>query len=151
MLDSVELDGNLNVSGPYGSGDMYVENNLTLNGAIVMPGNEGFLYFGYYDNAPETISGTGTISMGTSSTYESVVDNLSNTSLTVGPGITINAAAHLSYFVAERSQTSVLGTVEDNTASSTLYTYGDNFNTDTAIPESRQPQRWHARWRDLGD
>jgi hypothetical protein len=37
------------------------------------------------------------------------------------------------YFVAERSQTNVLGTVEDNTASSTLYTYGFNFNTGTAF------------------
>jgi hypothetical protein len=131
VLDGVELDGNLNVSGYYGFGEIYVENNLTLNGTIVMPGSQGFLYLGHYDDSPETISGTGSISMGTFSTYESVVDNLSNTSLTIGPGITINAAAHLSYFVAERSQTNVLGTVEDNTASSTLYTYGMNFNTFT--------------------
>jgi hypothetical protein len=131
VLDNVELDGNLNVTGPYGSGKIFVENNMTLNGTIVMPGGAGFLYVGLYNNAAETISGTGTISMGTSSTYESVVDNLSNTSLTIGPGITINSAARLSYLVAERSQTSVLGTVEDNTSSSILYTYGMNFSTDT--------------------
>jgi hypothetical protein len=133
ILDNIELDGNLNVTGPGGFGEVYVENNMTLNGTIVMPGGEGFLGVGFYNNAAETISGTGTISMGTSSTFESVVDNLSNTSLTIGPGITINAAARISYFVAERSQTNVLGTVEDNTASSTLYTYGDNFNTNTVF------------------
>jgi hypothetical protein len=59
------------------------------------------------------------------------VDNLSNTSLTIGPGITINAGAQFADLVAERSQTNVLGTVADNTASSTLYTYGDNFSTGT--------------------
>jgi hypothetical protein len=61
------------------------------------------------------------------------VDNLSNSSLTIGPGITINAGAQFSYLVAERSQTNVLGTVEDNTASSTLYTYGFNSNTHTSF------------------
>jgi hypothetical protein len=133
VLDNVELDGNLNVTGSFGFGSIYVENNMKLNGTIVMPGGRGFLYVGFYDSPAETISGTGSISMGSASTFLSVVDNLSTTSLTIGPGITINAAAQLSYFVAERSQTNVLGTVEDNTASSTLYTYGDNFNTGTVF------------------
>jgi hypothetical protein len=131
ILDNVELDGNLNVTGPFGFGGIYVENSITLNGTIVMPGYFGELLLGFYDNAAETISGTGTISMGTPSTSESLVDNLSNSSLTIGPGITINAGARRSYLVAERSQTNVLGTVEDNTSSSTLYTYGENFNTFT--------------------
>jgi hypothetical protein len=131
VLDGIELDGNLNVTGPGGFGKIYVENNLTLNGTIVMPGFQGFLYFGNYDDAPETISGTGSIAMGSPSTYQSVLDNLSNASLTIGPGITVNAAAHLSYLVAERSQTNVQGTVQDSTASSTLYTYGMNFSTGT--------------------
>jgi hypothetical protein len=131
VLDNVELDGNLNVTGAGSFGEIYVEDNMRLNGTIVMPGGQGALYFGFYDDAPETISGTGTISMGTSRTYASFVDNLSNSSLTIGPGITINAAARFSLFVAERSQTNVLGTVEDNTSSSTLFTYGLNFNTDT--------------------
>jgi hypothetical protein len=104
---------------------------MTLNGTIIMPGNVGELLIGFYDNTAETISGTGTISMGTSSTGESVVDNLSNSGLTIGPGITINAGARLSYFVAERSQTNVQGTVEDSTASSTFYTYGMNYSTST--------------------
>jgi hypothetical protein len=133
VLDHVELDGNLNVTGPFGFGRIYIENNMTLNGTIEMPGVRGFLYVGFYDSAAETISGTGTISMGTASTFESVVENLSNSSLTSGPGITINVAAQFSYFVAERSQTNVLGTVEANTASSTLYTYGFNFDTFTAF------------------
>jgi hypothetical protein len=131
VLDDVELDGTLNVTGDAGVGTIYVENNLVLNGTIKMPGFLGFMYVGFYDNTPESISGTGTISMGSPSSYESVVDNLSNTSLTIAPGITINAAAHLSYFVAERSQTNMLGTVVDDTPNSTLYTYGDNFNTGT--------------------
>jgi hypothetical protein len=131
FLDNVELDGNLNVTGSGSFGAIYVEDNMTLNGTIVMPGGRGSLYFGFYDDAPETISGTGTISMGTPRTYSSFVDNLSNSSLTIGPGITINAAARYSLFVAERSQTNVLGTVEDNTSSSTLFTYGVNTNTFT--------------------
>jgi hypothetical protein len=133
LLDGVELDGNLNVTGRYGSGSVYVVNNMALNGTIVMPGDFGEIFVGFYDNVAETIGGTGTISMGTSQTFESVVDNLSTNSLTIGPGITINAGAQSSYFVAERSQTNVLGTVEDNTASSTLYTYGFNFDTGTAF------------------
>jgi hypothetical protein len=99
-LDGVELDGNLNVTGPFGVGDLRVVNGLTLNGTIVMPGNDGRLYMGYYDNAPETISGTGTIQMGTSQTGQSVLDNLSNTSLTIGPGITINAGAQFAFLVS---------------------------------------------------
>jgi hypothetical protein len=134
VLDNVELDGNLNVTGPFGFfGKIYIEDNMKLNGTIEMPGNFGFLSVGFFDSPAETISGTGSISMGTASSFESVVDNLSTSSLTIGPGITINAAAQLSYLVAERSQTNVLGTVEDNTASSTLYTYGFNFNTGTAF------------------
>jgi hypothetical protein len=86
---------------------------------------------GFFDSPAETISGTGSISMGAPSSFESVLDNLSTTSLTIGPGITINVGAQLAYLVGERSQTNVLGTVEDDTASSTLYTYGFNFNTFT--------------------
>jgi hypothetical protein len=71
--------------------------------------------------------------MGTSATSESVVDNLSNTSLTIGPGITINAGATLAFLVAERSQINVQGTVEDNTATSSLFTYGENFSTGTGF------------------
>jgi hypothetical protein len=133
LLDGVEMDGNLNVTGRYGFGSVYVVNNMTLNGTIVMPGGFGEIFVGFYDSVAETISGTGTISMGTSQTFESVVDNLSTNSLTIGPGITITAGAHSSYLVAERSQTNVLGTVEDGTASSSLYTYGFNFNTGTAF------------------
>jgi hypothetical protein len=129
VLDGVELDGNLNVTGTYGFGRIFVEDNLTLNGTIVMPQGYGELLVGYFDNAADTISGTGTISMGTSQTYESVVVDLSNIGVTIGPGITINAGARYSYLVSEGSQINVEGTVEDNTPTSTLYTYGVNHNT----------------------
>jgi hypothetical protein len=130
VLDNVELDGNLNVTGTGGFGEIYIEDNMTLNGTIVMPqGGSGELFVGFYDNAAETISGTGTISMGTAQTYQSVVDNLSNTSLTIGPGITINAGAQFADLVSEGSQINVQGTVEDGAATSTLYTYGVDHNT----------------------
>jgi hypothetical protein len=135
VLDNVELDGNLNVTGPYGFGEIYVENNMTLNGTIEMPEGEGELLVGYFDNSADTISGTGTISMGTSQTYQSVVDNLSNNSLTFGPGITISAGAQYADLVSQGSQINVEGTVEDNTATSTLYTYGENFNTFTVFQD----------------
>jgi hypothetical protein len=131
VLDNVELDGNLNVSGTGGFGEIYVEDNMTLNGTIEMPGFGGELLIGFFDNAADTISGTGTISMGTSQTYQSVVVDLSNNSMIIGPGITVNAGAQFADLVSEGSQINVEGTVEDNTATSTLYTYGFNFNTFT--------------------
>jgi hypothetical protein len=133
VLDGVELDGNLNATGRYGFGRVYVENSMTLNGTIVMPGVFGELLLGFFDNTADAITGTGTISMGTSSTSESVVDNLSNVGLTIGSGITINAGARVCYFVSEGTQTNVLGTVKDDTASSTLYTYGVDHNTFTTF------------------
>jgi hypothetical protein len=129
FLDNVELHGNLNVTGPFGFGEIYVEDNLTLKGTIVMPRGSGQLLVGFFDNAADTISGTGTISMGTSQTHQSVVVNLSNTGLTIGPGITINAGARNAYLVSEGSQINVEGTVEDTTPTSTLYTYGVDHNT----------------------
>jgi hypothetical protein len=130
VLDNVELDGTLNASSRGGFGEIYVENNLTLNGTIVMPLGLSELLVGFFDNAADTISGTGTISMGgTSSSYECDLVNLSNNSLTIGAGITINASARFDGLVSEASQINVLGTVEDNTANSTLYTYGIDHNT----------------------
>jgi hypothetical protein len=123
-LDGVELDGNLNVTGLGGFGEIFVEDNMTLNGTIVMPQGQGELLVGFFDNAPDTISGTGTISMGTSQTEQSVVVDLSNNSLTIGPGITINAGAQFADLVSEGSQINVEGTVEDNTTTSTFTTYG---------------------------
>jgi hypothetical protein len=128
-LDGVELDGNLNVTNTGGLGEIYVEDNMTLNGTIEMPRGSGQLLIGYFDNAADTISGTGTISMGTSQTNQSVVVNLSNIGLTIGPGITINAGARYADLVSEGSQINVQGTVEDSTATSTLYTYGVDHNT----------------------
>jgi hypothetical protein len=128
-LDNVELDGNLNVTGQGGFGIIYVEDNLTLNGTIVMPSGVGQLLVGFFDDNADTISGTGTISMGTAQTYQSVVVDLSNKSLTIGPGITIDAGAQFADLVSEGSQINVQGTVRDTTATSTLYTYGVDHNT----------------------
>lgn len=129
VLDNVELDGTLVATGPFGFGEIYVEDNMTLNGTIEMRQGVGELLVGFFDNAADTISGTGTISMGTSQTYQSVVVDLSNKSLIIGPGITINAGARFADLVSEASQINVQGTVEDNTATSTLYTYGVDHNT----------------------
>jgi hypothetical protein len=135
VLDNVELDGTLNVSSPFfGLGEIYVEDNMTLNGTIVMP-RSGELLVGFFDNAADTISGTGTISMGTSQTFESLVVDLSNNSLTIGPGITINAGAQFAELISDGSQINVQGTVEDNTATSTLYTYGVNHNTNEVFQD----------------
>lgn len=126
-LDDVELDGNLNVTGPYGFGEIYAVNNLKLNnGTIEMPEGSGELLLGYFDNATDTITGTGTISMGTANTYEGVVVDLSNVGLTIGSGITIDAGSSYADLVSEVSQINVEGTVVDDTAGSTLYTYGQN-------------------------
>jgi hypothetical protein len=129
VLDNVELDGNLNVTGPFGFASMYIEDNLTLNGSVVMPQGVGRLYVGFFDNTVDTISGTGTISLGTAQTYEGDMVNLSDGGLTIGPGITIDAGALSVDIASEGSQINVLGTVKDDTAMSTLYTYGINPNT----------------------
>ncbi len=134
-LDNVELDGNLNATGPGGFGEIYIEDNLTLNGTISMPGNLGELLLGYFDNAADTISGTGTIALGSPQTYQAVMVNMSNNSLTIGPGITINAGAQYADLVSETTQINVLGAVVDNTATSTLSTYGMNFTTDTEFQD----------------
>lgn len=134
ILDGVELDGNLNVTGPYGFGEIYVVNNLKLTGGTIeVPGGNGSLLVGYFDNAADTISGTGTISLGTAQTYEADLVDLSDNSLTIGSGITINAGAQYADLVSEVSQINVEGTVEDNTASSTLYSYGQARTTNNEL------------------
>jgi hypothetical protein len=124
FLDGVELDGNLNVTSDGSTGQVYILNSLTLNGTIQMPGFFGELVFGYLDNAPETISGTGTIFLGVAGSYEGLLFDLSNAGLTIASGITIDAGATYSYLIADGSTIENLGTVEDLTAGSTLYTYG---------------------------
>jgi hypothetical protein len=55
--------------------------------------------------------------------------DLNNGGLTIDPGITIDAGASFSELGAEGSTIENLGTVEDNTASSALYTVGFDPNT----------------------
>jgi RTX calcium-binding nonapeptide repeat (4 copies) len=124
FLDGVEMDGNLNVTGLIGEGTIIVLNSLTLNGTIEMPGSFGRIGFGYFDDTPETIRGTGTIFLGESGTDEALLFDLNIAGLTIDSGITIDAGATYCEFAAEGSTIENLGTVEDNTASSTLYTYG---------------------------
>jgi len=124
FLDGVELDGNLNVSGLFGEGTIIVLNSLTLNGTIDMPGSFGRIGFGYFDDTPETIHGTGTIFLGESGTDAAFLFDLNDAGLTIDSGITIDAGAAHCEFAAEGSTIENLGTVEDNTASSELYTYG---------------------------
>ena len=137
FLDGVELDGTLDVT-PFGVGEIIVLNSLVLNGTIDM--TDGFefgeLLFGDFDNAAETISGTGTISLGDSSTFEAIMADLSNTGLTIGSGVTINAGALFSYIIAEGSTIDNLGTIEDTTFISTLFSYGVNGNTGLYEPFS---------------
>jgi RTX calcium-binding nonapeptide repeat (4 copies) len=128
-LDDVELDGTLNVTGPFEFGNVFVVNNMKLNGTIEMPEGQGQLMVGYFDNAADTISGTGTISMGTAQTNVSVVVDMSNKSLTIGSGITIDAGAQFADLVSEVSQINVEGTVIDNTPTSIFNTYGQNQTT----------------------
>ncbi len=112
------------MSGLYGEGTIIVLNSLTLNGTIEMPGGFGRIGFGYFDDNPETIRGTGTIFLGESGTDEALLFDLNNTGLTIDSGITIDAGAAFCEFAAEGSTIENQGTVEDNTASSELYTYG---------------------------
>jgi hypothetical protein len=121
FLDGVELDGTLDVTAFC---TVWVLDSMTLNGAINMPGPLGFLAFGYFDNTPEIIRGSGSIFLGG---YEAQLFNLSNASLTIGRGITIDAAATYSYLATEGGPIENLGTVEDN--SGTLLMYGYNPNT----------------------
>jgi hypothetical protein len=124
ILDGVELDGNMSVTSPNVAGEVVVLNSLTLNGTIDMPGGDGVLAFGYFDNAPETISGTGTIFLGASGTSFGGLYDYSNAGLTIGSGITIDAAASFSYIEADGSTIENQGTVEDLTAGSALYAVG---------------------------
>jgi len=119
-LDGVELDGTVDVEGA----ELIVLNGLILNGTVDT-GSFGELAIGDFDNASETISGSGTILLQLGGS----VFDLSNTGLTIGSGITINAVGSFSDIVAEGSSIDNLGTIEDNTAGSTLSSYGFNRNT----------------------
>jgi len=93
-LDGVELDGTVDVEGA----ELIVLNGLILNGTVDT-GSFGELAIGDFDNASETISGSGTILLQLGGS----VFDLSNTGLTIGSGITINAVGSFSDIVAEGS------------------------------------------------
>jgi hypothetical protein len=68
-------------------------------------------------------------SLGVSGTAEADLFDLSNVGLTIDRGITIDVGAAYSIVEADGSTIENLGTIEDNTAASTLNVYGITFDT----------------------
>jgi hypothetical protein len=129
VLDGIELDGNLSVC-PNGFGNVTILNSLTLNGTIDMTSADGFgvgqLFIGLFDNAPETITGTGRISLGDASTELGLLQDDSNAGLTIGSGITIDADASFSEIASEGSPITNLGTIESHRAGVFVELFGLN-------------------------
>ena len=86
-LNGVTLDTNLNLTAP--NAYVVVTNGLTLNGTATIGGNGGngfnFLEFA----GSQTLSGSGTVVFG-SAGYTGLVVTQSNTTLTIGAGITVH-------------------------------------------------------------
>jgi RHS repeat-associated protein len=96
-LNSVTLNGTLDIS-QVSNAQATVEGGMLLNGTILIGNSSGStygaLYFGTYNAAAGSLTGTGTVTMGAS--INNTFDDYSNLSgqqtLIVGPNITINAS-----------------------------------------------------------
>ena len=116
-LDGVTLDGTLDMTQFYAA-TISVLDGLTVNGLIELGGANYPAYLtlgGDNDNVAQAIGGTGTIRFGQN--YDNLLD-LSNASLTVGPGITVLAGpdSYIDSYAGIVNQ----GTLDENASGGTL-------------------------------
>ncbi len=85
-LDGVTINGNLDVL----SGDAYlsIRNGLTLNGTATLSAGDR-LYF----EGTQTLGGNGTVAFTNNAFYGSLIVNQNNTTLTIGPQITVRGGS----------------------------------------------------------
>ena len=87
------LDATQNITGSQDYA--YVSGGLTLNGAINLGNASGSVYGDlYFENGPQTLSGTGTVTLGTStSNYLKAYGPNTAATLTIGSGITVQGGS----------------------------------------------------------
>ena len=93
VASGTTLDGTQNIGG--GQEYAYVTGGLTLNGAINLGNASGSVYGDlYFENGPQTLSGTGTVTLGTSTTnYLDAFGPNTAATLTIGSGITVQGGS----------------------------------------------------------
>ena len=85
-VEGVRINGNFTVSGDNG---VTVQDGLTLNGTLTLGTTANSSYYGWLTFAgTQTLGGSGTVVFG-AHYYDSLVLNTANTTLTIGPGITV--------------------------------------------------------------
>ncbi|MDA1054544.1 MAG: hypothetical protein O3C40_29280 [Planctomycetota bacterium] len=142
-LDGVTLDGNLDVTS--GTASLTVSNDLTLNGQATLSYDDA-IYF----NGTQTLGGTGSVVFTGNAQYSALVVNPNDTTLTIGPGITIRGGStNGSYYSGavigrsdykgggSNSHVILQGTIDANVSGQKLYvrTTG-NFTNDGTIKAS---------------
>ncbi|HEV3298069.1 MAG TPA: malectin domain-containing carbohydrate-binding protein [Planctomycetaceae bacterium] len=91
-LDGVTIDGNLDLS-QFRDDYVDVRDGLTLNGTAFVGDASGATYGGLYFTNTETLSGTGTVVFGKSSSSNFLSDARGFVTLTIGPGITVRGSS----------------------------------------------------------
>ncbi len=91
ILNGVTMDGTLDVGNSYGGCGVTVTNGLVLNGTMLVGNPTSGGYGGVFFAGTQTLGGNGTVVFGNCGTYSYNALWLSNagTTLTIGPGITI--------------------------------------------------------------
>src|SRR5262249_58124684 len=89
VLDGVTLDGDLVVAGNQA---VSVRDGLTLNGTVTLGGGDGS-YGVLKFLGSQALSGTGTVAFASANAANAVWLPTANTTLTVGPGVTVQGAA----------------------------------------------------------
>jgi hypothetical protein len=98
MLNGVTVSGNLDVGHSFNGTVLTVTNGLTLSNALVLVGHPSNQNWGAISfTGTQTLGGTGTVVFGNyyiggpyNCTYNSLQLPIPNTSLTIGPGITVH-------------------------------------------------------------
>ena len=136
VLDGVTLNGDLDLTPQ--NATLTVRNGLVLNGTATIGGNGGNGFNTLYFTGNQTLSGNGAVMFG-STGYTGLVLNQSNTTLTIGAGITVHggssgtAGARLGYsdWNGGGSGTTILnqGTINADVAGTSLTIYPGNSGT----------------------
>ena len=85
-----ELNG-VTINGPWtidGANHYFIENGLTLNGAVTLGDSSGYGYLNF--QGTQTLGGTSTITFGSTNTTNALLVPNANTTLTIGSGITVH-------------------------------------------------------------
>ena len=129
-LDGVTVDGAVTVDDE-GEG-LNVTDGLTLNGTLTVGDGTGW---GYVDfEGTQTLGGSGTVTFGSTSNYNSLIVGNNNTTLTIGANITVDGeAGDIGYNpeVGGGSSITVVnqGTIDAYVSSSNIAIYNTNWSS----------------------